>query len=210
MNFLKKKIIIIEDNTDISTGFKLLINETNDYEVVACFTSCEQALEQITFLKPEIVLMDIDLPGMSGIEGTKIIKTKLPQTNILIISVFENSERVFDALCAGACGYLTKNSKHSKLLEALEEVGAGGAPMSTNIARMVIDSFKKSPSPNPLTEKENDVLQKLVEGKSYKSTAAELHIKIDTVKYHIKNIYIKLQVGSKEDAIAKARKNNWY
>lgn len=210
MNFLKKKIIIVEDNTDISKGFQLLINATNDYEVVACFTSCEQALEQISLLKPEIVLMDIDLPGMSGIEGTKIIKSKLPQTNILIISVFENSERVFDALCAGACGYLTKNSKHSKLLDALDEVGAGGAPMSTNIARMVIDSFKKSPSPNPLTEKENDVLQKLVEGKSYKSTATELHIKIDTVKYHIKNIYIKLQVGSKEDAIAKARKNNWY
>jgi DNA-binding NarL/FixJ family response regulator len=204
-----QKIIIIEDNTDVSSGFQMLINSTQGFEVIATYTNCETALQYVSTLKPEIVLMDIDLPGMTGIEGTRAIKKLLPDTNIIIITVFENSERVFDALCAGASGYLTKNLKHTKLLEALEEVSTGGAPMSTNIARMVIDSFKKQKT-NILTEKETEVLQKLVEGKSYKTIASEMFVKIDAVKYHIKNIYIKLQVGSKEEAIAKARENKWF
>jgi DNA-binding NarL/FixJ family response regulator len=204
-----QKIIIIEDNTDVSSGFQMLINSTQGFEVIATYTNCETALQYVGTLKPEIVLMDIDLPGMTGIEGTKAIKSMLPNTNIIMITVFENSERVFDALCAGASGYLTKNLKHIKLIEALEEVSTGGAPMSTNIARMVIDSFKKQKT-NILTEKESEVLQKLVEGKSYKTIANEMSVKIDAVKYHIKNIYVKLQVGSKEEAIAKARENKWF
>lgn len=207
---IKKKVIIIEDNTDISMGFSMLINSTSTYEVISTFTSVEDALLKIDDQVPDIILMDIDLPGMNGIEGTQIIKTKYPLIQILIITVFENSERVFDALCAGASGYLTKNTKHSKLLDALDEICDGGAPMSTNIARMVINSFSKSEISNPLTEKENKILHKLIEGKSYKTVALELNISIDTVKFHIKNTYIKLQVNSKEDAIAKARENKWF
>jgi DNA-binding NarL/FixJ family response regulator len=207
---IKKKVLIIEDNTDISMGFSMLINSTSTYEVISTHTSVEEAMTRLDYLIPDIILMDIDLPGMNGIEGTQIIKTKYPKIQLLIITVFENSERVFDALCAGASGYLTKNTKHSKLLEALDELCDGGAPMSTNIARMVINSFSKNAVSNPLTEKENKILQKLIEGKSYKTVAAEINLSIDTVKFHIKNIYIKLQVNSKEDAIAKARENKWF
>lgn len=148
--------------------------------------------------------MDIDLPGMNGIEGTRYVKSILPKKNVIIITIFENSERVFEALCAGATGYLTKSSKHTQLLDALDEVLQGGAPMSANIARMVIRSFHRQDS-NLLSDREIDVLRLLVEGKSYKTISEKLDISLSTVKFHIKNIYVKLQVGNKEDAIAKAK-----
>lgn len=204
MNVSLKNIIIVEDNADIREGFQLLINATNRYNVSHIFESCEKAFENITSIKPDIVLMDIDLLGMNGIEGTRFIKSILPSTNVIIITIFENSERVFEALCAGATGYLTKSSKHTQLLDALDEVIDGGAPMSANIARMVIQSFHKKTN-NLLSEREMSVLRLLVEGKSYKTISEQLEISLSTVKYHIKNIYIKLQVGNKEDAIAKAK-----
>lgn len=196
-------IVIVEDNPDIRLGFQILINSTSNYCVTATFEDCETALTKIVSLNPRIVLMDIDLPGMDGIEGTKRIKGLLPKADIVIITVFENSKRVFDALCAGATGYLTKNSNHIELLDALGEIILGGSPMSANIARMVTTSFQKS-NKSPFSEKEKNVLQLLVVGKSYKSIANQLDLSIDTVKFHIKNIYLKLQVNNKEDAIAKA------
>lgn len=199
-----KNIIIIEDNPDIRNGFQLLINSTGKYHVSHTFESCELAFENIASIKPDIVLMDIDLPGMNGIEGTKYIKSILPKTEILIITIFENSNRVFEGLCAGASGYLTKNSNHIQLLSALEEILAGGAPMSANIARMVAQSFVVQNN-HLLSDRETDVLKLLVEGKSYKTIADNLFISLSTVKFHIKNIYIKLQVSSKEDAISKAK-----
>jgi DNA-binding NarL/FixJ family response regulator len=203
MNIQKHDIVIIEDNPDIRLGFQILINSTSKYLVSETFEYCENALDKIVALNPRIVLMDIDLPGMNGIEGTKRIKNLLPKTDIIIITVFENSERVFDALCVGATGYLTKNSTHTELLDALDEIIIGGSPMSANIARMVTTSFQKART-SPFSEKEKLVLQLLVVGKSYKSIASQLDLSIDTIKFHIKNIYLKLQVNNKEDAITKA------
>lgn len=203
MNIHKHDIVIVEDNPDIRLGFQILINSTSKYTVLGTFEDCESAISKIVTLNPRIVLMDIDLPGINGIEGTKRIKALLPKTDIVIITVFENSARVFDALCVGASGYLTKNSNHTELLDALDEIILGGSPMSANIARMVTSSFQKA-RVSPFSEKEKMVLQLLVLGKSYKSIASQLDLSIDTIKFHIKNIYIKLQVNNKEDAIAKA------
>ena len=203
MNIQQHDIVIIEDNADIRLGFKILINATAKYVVHETFEDCESALPKIVSLNPRIVLMDIDLPGIDGIEGTRRIKNLLPKTDIIIITVFENSQRVFDALCAGATGYLTKNSNHVELLDALDEIIVGGSPMSANIARMVTTSFQKARN-SPFSEKEKVVLQLLVVGKSYKSIANQLNLSIDTIKFHIKNIYLKLQVNNKEDAITKA------
>ena len=203
-----KTIIIIEDNEDIRLGFKLLINSTSSYKVIAAFDSFENGEEEIMDSKPDIVLMDIDLPGIDGIESTKRIKQKLPSTEIIIVTVFENSERVYNSLCAGATGYLTKSINHKELLDALDEVSKGGAPMSANIARMIVSSFARN-TDTPLSAKEINVLNELASGKSYKSIASELIISLDTVKFHIKNIYAKLQVNNREDAINFAKKKKW-
>ena len=203
-----KKIVIIEDNPDVGSGFELLINATENYKVIQVFENCKDALVDIKTLKPDIVLMDIDLPGMNGIEGTSIIKSLLPKTEI-IITVFENSERVFGAMNAGASGYLTKNNGYKELIDALDEVVKGGAPMSAKIARMVVKSFAKETINNPLSKQESKVLSQLAEGKSYKSISNLLDVTLDTVKFHIKNIYIKLQVNNKEDAISEGKKNKY-
>lgn len=197
-----QRIIIIEDNVLISEAFSLLLSLRDNFTVVNTYTNCEDAIENLDQDKPTIVLMDVDLPGMSGIEGTKIIKKKKPDADILIITVFENGKTVFDALCAGASGYLTKNSDQDKLLSAIDEVLEGGAPMSSKIARMVVQSFQKNNN-SPLTDRETEILTRISEGKSQTLIAEQLYISKETVKYHIKNIYIKLQVNNKADAIKK-------
>lgn len=197
-------IVIIEDNADIREGFKILLNNTHGFEVSNVFNSCEKAILNIENIHPDVILMDIDLPGINGIEGTKIIKSKLPKVEILIVTVFENSERVFEALCAGASGYLTKTSSPLQLITAINEVLEGGAPMSAKIARLVISTFKTTGN-ELLTEREFEVLKLLVSGKSYKTIADNLSISFGTVKFHIRNIYQKLQVDNKEDAIALAK-----
>lgn len=198
----QKKIIIIEDNPDVRIGFELLINSSENYRVIQMYDNCEDAIREIKNLNPDIILMDIDLPNMSGIEGTAIIKSKYPNIEIIIITVFENSERVFGAMNAGASGYLTKNDGYQDMLNALDEVVKGGAPMSAKIARMVVNSFAKKTINSPLSQQESKILLALAEGKSYKSIALQFSISLDTVKFHIKNIYIKLQVNNKEDAIS--------
>lgn len=208
MGTLPLRITIIEDNLDVREGFSTLISTNPNYEVINSYEDAEGALRQLNQDKPDIILMDIDLPGMSGIEACRKIKQVLPQVNIVIITVFENSTRVYDALCSGATGYLTKNTNHIHLLKALEEVALGGAPMSANIARMVVNSFHKN-TKTPLTERETEVLLKLSDGKSYKSIAELLDVSMATVKFHIKNIYLKLQVSNKEDAISLARKERY-
>lgn len=206
---MKKKIVIIEDNVEVSSGLQFLINFSEVYQVVGTFESCEKALAALPELLPDIILMDVDLPGMNGIEGTKVVKSRYPNMEILIVTVFENSDRVFDALCAGASGYITKNSGTKLMIEAIDEMVKGGAPMSANIARMVVNSFNKNSKPNILTAREQEILQLLSKGKSYKSISNALEIGLTTVKFHLKNIYIKMQVSNKEDAIDKALKNNW-
>ncbi len=204
-----KKIILIEDNIDICVGYKMLINMTKQYEIVNYYHQADEALKNIWKDKPDIALIDIDLPGgMNGIEATQKLKMMMPSCEIIIITVFENSVKVFDSLSAGATGYLTKNSNQLEVIDALDQISNGGSPMSPAIARMVVGSFKKNNN-NPFTEKELLVLEALVEGKSYRSIAQSFEVSIDAVRFHIKNIYLKLQVNTKEEAISKAKINNW-
>lgn len=201
-------ITVIEDNPEVKNILSEYIKSSPSLFLAGTYTSCEEAIKNLKEDKPRIVLMDIDLPGMNGIEGTKKIKSLSPGTDVIIITVFENSEHVFAALCAGASGYLTKNIKSDELLPSIEECLNGGAPMSMKIAKMVVGSFQRS-SKSPLTERETEVLSFLSNGKSYNTIAGLLNISKDTVKYHIKNIYIKLQVDNREDAINVASKQKF-
>jgi len=203
---MKNRIEIVEDNDVVRDGLQLLINSMSDHTVVGAYDSCEKAIRNIVKDQPEIILMDLDLPGMSGIEGIERIKKAHPEINIIVLTVHEDSDMVFEALCAGASGYITKNANHSKLLDAIEEVQNGGAPMSSKIAKLVVDSFQKNHN-SPLTSRETEVLEQLAKGKSYSVIAEELFIHKETVKSHIKNIYFKLQVNSKAEALEIARKN---
>ena len=202
------KITIIEDNDVVREGFALLIDSVSEFDVVGTYATCEEAIRKLKVDQPDVILMDIDLPGISGIEGSARIKKLQPEVNIIVISVHENSDLVFEALCAGACGYITKNTEYSRLIDSIKEVMNGGAPMSSNIARMVVESFQKNQN-TPLTSRETQVLELLSKGKSYTVIADELFIHKETVKSHIKNIYFKLQVHSKAEAIEIALKNKF-
>ena len=202
------RITIVEDNDVVREGFALLIDSVNEFEVVGTYATCEEAIRRLKDDYPNVILMDIELPGISGIEGCNRIKKLLPDVNIIVITVHENSELVFEALCAGACGYITKNTEYSRLIDSIKEAMNGGAPMSSNIARMVVESFRKNQD-TPLTSRETQVLELLSKGKSYTVIADELFIHKETVKSHIKNIYFKLQVHSKANAIEVALKNKF-
>jgi len=200
----RKRILIVEDDTEIRNSFSLIVNSSPRFFVVNSYANCEEAIKNLHNDRPDIVLMDIELPdGMNGIQGTKIIKEKNPHTEIVMVTVYEDSELVFEALKAGASGYITKSANYMELLAALEEVTKGGAPMSSKIARLVIDNFHVNPN-SPLTKRETEILQLISEGKTYTQISEELFISKETAKTHIKNIYSKLQVRSKSEALAKA------
>jgi DNA-binding NarL/FixJ family response regulator len=198
-------VAIVEDDHEIRESLAILINGTAGFSCVYNFSDCESAIPVIFEDPQDVVLMDIGLPGISGIEGIRILKEKLPKINILMLTVHGDSKVVFEALCAGACGYLIKDTQPTKLLEAIQEAHYGGAPMSTQIARMVVESFKTTPH-NELTNRETEVLTQLCKGKSYRMIAEALFISEETVRRHIKNIYKKLEVSSKSEAVAKALK----
>ena len=200
------RIVIVEDDDLIRESFVTLLNENEQFIVTADYDNCEEAIKRLAMDEPDIVLMDIGLPGISGVEGTKRIKRARPKVDILTVTVHDEDEIVFNSLCAGASGYLTKNVTPKRLIEAINEVKQGGAPMSTNIARLVIRSFQKS-TVSPLTPRETEVLQHLARGKSYTMIADKLYINKETVRTHIKNIYKKLNVNSKAAAIEKATKD---
>jgi DNA-binding NarL/FixJ family response regulator len=199
----KKRVMIVEDDQEIRNSFSLIVNSSQRFMVVGAYGNCEDAIASLNRDKPEIVLMDIELPGMNGIKGTQIIKEKLPNSEVIMVTVYEDSELVFEALKAGASGYITKSANYMELLSALEEIIRGGAPMSSRIARMVIDNYHINPN-SPLTKRETTILQLISEGKTYTQISEELFISKETAKTHIKNIYSKLQVNSKSEAIAKA------
>lgn len=199
----KKRVLIIEDDHEIRNSFVLIVNSSQRFMVVNAYPSCEEAIKNLTYDKPEIILMDIELPGMNGIAGTKLIKERLPHSDIIMVTVYEDSDLVFEALKAGASGYITKSANYVELLSALEEIIKGGAPMSSRVARMVIDNFHVNPV-SPLTKRETEILQLIAEGKTYTQISEELFISKETSKTHIKNIYSKLQVNKKSEAIAKA------
>ncbi|MEJ2507348.1 MAG: response regulator transcription factor [Ignavibacteriaceae bacterium] len=204
------KVVVVEDNDSIREGLKILIDGTEGYSCIESFSDCESMLKKIVKLKPDVLLMDLGLPGMSGVEGIKKAKVFLPELTILVLTVYEENELVFDALCAGASGYLVKKTPPSKLLEAIKEAHEGGAPMSSHIARKVIDFFqtKKPVSPQKsvytLTPREKEILTGLVEGHNFKFIADSLYISIETVRFHFRNIYKKLHVHSQSEAVAKA------
>lgn len=199
----KKRVVIVEDDQEIRDSFNLIVNSSQKFLVMNTYGNCEDAIASLAKDKPEIVLMDIELPGMNGIKGTQIIRDKSPSTEIIMVTVYEDSDLVFEALKAGASGYITKSANYTELLSALEEIVRGGAPMSSRIARMVIDNYHINPN-SPLTKRETTILQLISEGKTYTQISEELFISKETSKTHIKNIYSKLQVNSKSEAIAKA------
>ena len=201
-------VVIIEDDETIRDGFTYLINAAPNYEVINSYSSVEDALQGLASDKPEVILLDIELPGIKGIDAIPKLKTLLPKTFILMLTVYENEEMVFTALSNGASGYLTKNSTSEKILDAIQEVVDGGAPMSMNIAKIVIKSFHKSQN-SPLTKRETEILEQVANGKSRSKIAKELFIDLETVKSHIKNIYVKLNVHSREDAIKEAKNNKY-
>ncbi len=202
----KIKVGLIEDDSLIREGFTQLINGEENCECVVGYGDCESALKDLENHLLDVILVDIELPGMSGIEGIPKIKTMMPNVNIIVITVHENDQLVFEALCAGATGYLTKNISPSKLIESIIDAYQGGAPMSTQIARMVVGSFQKNLD-SPLTKRETEVLELLSKGKSYSTIADELFVDKETIRTHIKNIYLKLEVHSKAEAIEKALKD---
>ena len=203
-------VAIVEDNNTIREGLAALINGTEGYDCVGSFMDCESFLLNLKTLKVDVVLMDIALPGMNGIEGVKKAIAIKPGLDILMLTIYEESEVVFDALCAGACGYLVKKTPPSRLLEAIKEVNEGGSPMSSRIARQVIGAFKESKSISDesdeftLTNREKEVLTPLANGNNYQEIAEQLLISVDTVRHHIKNIYKKLHVHTQSEAVAKA------
>jgi len=202
------KVVIIEDNIPLRDGFVEVINLTSNFKIVAAYDNCEDAIANAKNDTANIYLIDIELPGINGVEGTKQIKALKPNANIIMVTVYENSEIVFEALSAGATGYLTKNLSPDELIEALDETIKGGAPMSIKIAKMVVGSFRKKPSKIQLSKREKEVLTLLAEGNSYDVIAEKLFISKNTIKFHLKNIYINLQVNSNIEAVQKANKEN--
>jgi DNA-binding NarL/FixJ family response regulator len=202
------KVGIIEDQPKIREGLKSLIDGTDGYRCVGSFGSMEEALAKIDHELPDVLLVDIGLPGMSGIEGMRRIKDLHPGLKVLMLSVYDDDQRIFDALCAGASGYLLKKTPPARLLESLQEVMGGGAPMSPDVARRVVALFREIRPPaeagHQLTPHEIRILKLLVEGHNYKTAADELDVSINTIRFHMRSIYEKLQVHSKSEAVSKA------
>ncbi|MCU0446521.1 MAG: response regulator transcription factor [Microscillaceae bacterium] len=204
----KIKIVHYEDNNHLREGMVFLMNATPNLDLVGSFRDCMQLENQIKTLKPDVVLMDIDMPGRNGIEAVKILKEIAPQTQVLMLTVFEDEDKIFATIRNGASGYLLKNTSPTEIIEAIFDIYNGGSPMTASIARKVLSFFqqqnKLTKTDYKLSERENDILKGLVKGYSYKLIADELFISIDTVRTHIRHVYDKLQVNSKSEAILKA------
>jgi DNA-binding NarL/FixJ family response regulator len=206
------KILIYEDNPQLREGLSMLINGSDGFEVLAAYKNCSDVVAEVEAWKPNVILMDIDMPGVNGIEGLKLIRKINTDIKILMLTVFDDNKNVFESLKAGANGYVLKKTPPAKLLEYITEAASGGAPMTSSIASQVLKMFAEVDNPvhtdYHLSEREKQVLQFLVDGYSYKMIAAEMFIAIDTVRSHIKKVYEKLHVNSKSEAVAKAFKDN--
>jgi DNA-binding NarL/FixJ family response regulator len=204
-------VAIIEDERDIRECLTFLVNGTDGYTCTGSYRSMEEALDKIGRQLPSIVLSDIGLPGMDGIEGIRILRERHPDLLILMLTVYDDDERIFDAMCAGASGYLLKKTPPAKLLESLKEAVGGGAPMSPEVARRVITLFRTIRPPDRadyhLTPHETRLLKLFVEGHIYKTAAVELGVSVNTVNFHVRSIYGKLQVHTRSEAVAKALVN---
>lgn len=202
------KVAVIEDVRDIREGLCFLIGRTEGFACAGGYRSMEEALERIQANVPDLALVDIGLPGMSGIEGIHHLKERYPDLRLLMLTVYDDDERIFDALCAGAGGYLLKRTQPARLIECLREAMEGGAPMSPEVARKVVTMFRDI-RPHErvdyqLTPHEVRLLKMLVDGHNYTTAAEELGVSFSTVAFHMRNIYDKLHVRSKSEAVAKA------
>ena len=207
------KVTIFEDNQSLRIGLYQLINGTDGYVCVGAFENCSQLLKNIKDTSPDIVLMDIEMPGVNGIEAVGILKKKHPEIRILMQTIFQDNDKIFQSILAGAEGYILKNTSPARMLEAIKEIYEGGAPMSPSVATKVLKMIHSQPAAPVkndfhLTDREIGVLHCLVKGMSYKLIGDHLQISIDTVRAHIRNIYDKLHVNSKGEAIVKALKDN--
>ena len=206
-------ISIVEDNDSLRATLAKAIGRTKGFEFLSDYASAEDALAGLPAVKPEVVLMDINLPGMNGVECVRQLKAKLPQTQVMMLTAYEDTENIFNALAAGASGYMLKRTPMKELIEAIHEVRRGGSPMTTHIARLVVQSFQKAaPAPAPaetggelavLSEREQHVLDLLAQGLIYKEIADKLGISYETVHTYIRRIYEKLQVRTRTEAVAK-------
>jgi DNA-binding NarL/FixJ family response regulator len=205
------KVAIIEDQRKLREYLAVLIDGTEGFHCAGSFRSMEEALARIGFDLPDVALVDIGLPGMDGIEGIRILKQRYPKLILLAHTVYDGDERIFDALCAGASGYLLKKTSPARLLESLREAVTGGAPMTPEVAHQVIKIFRDIRPPEKpdeqLTPHELRLLEMLVEGHNYKTAAAELGVTTHTISFHLQRIYEKLHVHSKTEAVAKALRN---
>ena len=201
------RVALVEDEPQVREGLRLLINRSKSCACVATFGSAEAAIAQLPALKVEVVLMDIHLPGMSGIECIRELKTRLPGLLIMMLTVFEDQDEIFQSLAAGASGYLLKQTQPAQLLEAITELHRGGSPMSTQIARRVVEAFRQ-PAPNAdatagLSPREREIIVRLGDGYLYKEIASQLGISVETVRTHIHNTYEKLHVRTRTEAVMK-------
>jgi DNA-binding NarL/FixJ family response regulator len=201
-------LAIVEDLDEVREGLQQFISLNKEFKVLDTFKTAEEALYELPLLKPDVVIMDINLPGVSGIDCIKEVKHKIPKTQFMMFTVYENDEKVFEALKAGASGYLLKNTGLLQLTEALKELHTGGSPMSANIARKLVTVFreqeKKFDQMESLSQREREILQLLSEGLLYKEIADQLSISVSTVRQHIHKIYEKLHVQNRTEAINKA------
>lgn len=209
------QILIYDDNAKIRESLTFLFENTDDFEVVGSFADCRNAGLQVQQLQPDVVLMDIDMPGISGIEAVAEIKKVMPDLSVMMLTIFDDDQKIVDALAAGADGYLLKNKSLDRLVDSIRELKDGGAPMTPSIAKKVLEMFKgdkkraatETTEDFELSEREKDVLHGLVRGASYKMIADQLHISYGTVHSHIKRIYKKMQVNSVSEAVVKAMRN---
>ncbi|HEY0751295.1 MAG TPA: response regulator transcription factor [Chitinophagaceae bacterium] len=206
------RIAIFDDNRNIRESIKMLLDTEPDFQVVGSYSHVLDCVQDVKESRPDIILMDIEMPGMTGIEAVKSIKKDFPQVQILMQTVFEDDDRVFDSICSGASGYILKNHLNTKLVDAIKELQFGGSPMSPSVARKVLTKMQSvssviKPEEAPdyhLTAREKEVLTCLVNGLSYKMIAADLNISYETVRSHVKKIYEKLHVASLTEVVAKA------
>lgn len=208
-------VAIVDDDADIRDALQWILDNTSGFTCTGVFKTCNEA---VTGLKaatelPDVVLMDIGLPGLSGVECVKMLKQQYPSLRIVMQTVHSSADMIFDSLRAGASGYILKKTPADRLLQAIQDAHEGGAPMSGEVARKVFDFFQKpkaDPSIDGLSEREMDVLRLLIEGHSYKVIAERLFLSVHTVRFHLHNIYEKLHVGSRMEAVAKAMKHKWF
>lgn len=208
----KSKVVVFEDNPHLRDTMNFLVNMSDRFVCVCTFPDTRDLVNKLARYEPDLVIMDIEMPGMNGIDSTRLLKQHFPDVKVLVYTVFDDDERIFQALCAGGSGYLLKSSTPEQVLRALDDLVAGGAALSPAVAERMVKYFRSNVSyataDYDLTAREKETLQQMVEGKSYKMMADAMSVSVETVKYHVKNIYRKLHVSSSSEAVSKAIKQN--